>query len=961
MRIWFLYLAFLCALNPGKDCYAQDPYYTVINKGNGLPSNSVYDLFQDSKGFIWIANNEGLTRYDGFEFKTYSNAKQTSRSGNGIEEDKFGRIWYKNFDGYLYYVENDSLKSLKQHPAPGNAGYAIIGDRLLLLQANGLTILDLKTLKNVSNLRLNLSKFISDLHYKDHFYISTADSLYQVSGTGQINTYPLMHSGMMAGSKNGILFANKNIIEKAFYEVHGSNSVLKITPSGIKYIHAVDYCDGLYWMFSPNGVWVYNEAGNNINNNQPFFASKSVSSVLKDKEGNYWLGTLDNGILFVPDLNVKLIAYEGFSPNVLTTFGGLTYIGTKDNIIYTYDQSSNNLQKKYTGPVRHEILTLTDDSVNKQFLFSAENFIITDRNFGSARSLLISVKDITRINDKYCAFTGTGNAGLLKLNDNGNDRWDSLFNATQNSACKEASEFMTAIRGKTIAYNAVSGTIYAGSNKGLYAVTPVNTTEIKAGDESIYARKLVSYCGKVYVLTSQHGLYAIDQTNKLSPLPLPDGAGAPIKIKCAGNNFYLLTTTGLRILDTLTGTFKIRSLHPGIRSEEVNDLEEINNKLVIASDRGLVVIDRTNSFADSIRPGFTINAILVNGNKVTGNKLLSLSHKENDIDINYSVLSFSTDRRYQLYYRINDGKWQLTSGNVRDLKLASLSPGGYNISFELRADNGKIYPQPAIEFIIKKPIWTEWWFLGGCLILLTASGYTYYKWQTNILKEQNALMLEKVELEKNLRNSMLTSIRAQMNPHFFYNALNAIQSFIFSDDKRNASTYLVKLSRLTRMILEMSEKESITLDEETDALKLYLELEKMRFSDDFQFEVFTAENVDTELVKIPPMIVQPYVENAIKHGLLHRKGHKHLSIQFRKDNGTLCITIDDNGIGRTKANELNQIRKDKHDPFATKANSRRIDLLNKERNKDIGVVYIDKKDEHGNATGTTVVISIPLI
>lgn len=374
-----------------------------------------------------------------------------------------------------------------------------------------------------------------------------------------------------------------------------------------------------------------------------------------------------------------------------------------------------------------------------------------------------------------------------------------------------------------------------------------------------------------------------------------------------------------------------------------------------------MVIDRTNSFADSIRPGFTINAILVNGNKITGNKLLSLSHKENDIDINYSVLSFSTDRRYQLYYRINDGKWQLTSGNVRDLKLASLSPGGYNISFELRSDNGKIYPQPAIEFIIKKPIWTEWWFLGGCLILLTASGYTYYKWQTNILKEQNALMLEKVELEKNLRNSMLTSIRAQMNPHFFYNALNAIQSFIFSDDKRNASTYLVKLSRLTRMILEMSEKESITLDEETDALKLYLELEKMRFSDDFQFEVFTAENVDTELVKIPPMIVQPYVENAIKHGLLHRKGYKQLSIQFRKDNGTLCITIDDNGIGRTKANELNQIRKDKHDPFATKANSRRIDLLNKERNKDIGVVYIDKKDEHGNATGTTVVISIPLI
>jgi len=961
MRLLRILGLMLCSVLPWATSYAQDPYYTIINKAAGLPSNAVYDLFQDAKGFIWIANNEGLTRYDGFEFKTYSNAKQTSRSGNGIEEDKYGRIWYKNFDGYLYYVENDSLRSLKQNPAPGNAGYAIIGDRLLLLQVNGLNILDLKTLNTIGNIKLDLRKFISDLHYKDHFYVSTFDSFYKASANGTIERYPLSHVGMMAGSKNGILFADKNFTEPTLYEVSGGTAAAKITPHGFKYIHAVDYCDGLYWLFSPNGVWVYDSAGNNIHANLPFFPSQSVSSVLKDKEGNYWLGTLDNGILFVPDLKVKLIAYEGFSPNVLTIFGGIAYIGTKDNIIYTYDLDNNNLEKKYTGPVRHEIISLTGDSANKKFLLSAENFFITDKQFGSPTPLLMSVKDIVRVDDKYYAFTGTGNAGLMKISDNGTSRWDSLHDARINSRCKEASEFITNIRGKSIAYNPVAGTIYSSSNKGLYAVTPFNNAEIKAGDESVYARKLVSYGSKVYVLTSQNRLYTIDRYNKLSTLPLPDDAGLPIKIKATGAGFYLLTNTGLRVLDTLTGTFKILSLHPGIRGEEVNDLAEVNNNLLIATDRGLMVIDRSNAVVDSIHPGFTINAILVNGNKISGDNLLSLSHKENDVNINYSILSFSADRRYQLYYRINDGKWQLTSGNVRDLKLASLSPGDYNISFELRSDNGKTYPQHAIEFIIKKPFWTEWWFWAGCVVLLTAGGYTYYKWQTNILKEQNALMLEKVELEKNLRNSMLTSIRAQMNPHFFYNALNAIQSFIFSDDKRNASTYLVKLSRLTRVILEMSEKESITLDVEIDALKLYLELEKMRFSDDFQFEVFTAENVDTELVQIPPMIVQPYVENAIKHGLLHRKGHKHLSIQFRKDNGTLCITIDDNGIGRGKANELNQIRKDKHDPFATKANSRRIDLLNKERNKDIGVVYIDKKDEHGNAAGTTVVISIPLI
>jgi len=207
---------------------------------------------------------------------------------------------------------------------------------------------------------------------------------------------------------------------------------------------------------------------------------------------------------------------------------------------------------------------------------------------------------------------------------------------------------------------------------------------------------------------------------------------------------------------------------------------------------------------------------------------------------------------------------------------------------------------------------------------------------------------------------MLTSIRAQMNPHFFYNALNTIQSFIFSDDKRNASTYLVKLSRLTRIILQMSEKESVTLDEETDALQLYLELEKMRFMENFNYEIFTGADVDTEMVKIPPMIVQPYVENAIKHGLLHKKEERRLSITFLKENNILQVTIDDNGIGREKAAELNNIRKDKPNSFSSSANSKRIDLLNKERKKNIGVVYIDKKEGDNMAMGTTVIISIPL-
>ena len=222
------------------------------------------------------------------------------------------------------------------------------------------------------------------------------------------------------------------------------------------------------------------------------------------------------------------------------------------------------------------------------------------------------------------------------------------------------------------------------------------------------------------------------------------------------------------------------------------------------------------------------------------------------------------------------------------------------------------------------------------------------------------MLTEKVELERNLHKSVLTSIRSQMNPHFFYNALNTIQSFIITDDKRNASTYLSKFSKLTRMILETTEKETITLSEEINALKLYLDLEKVRFNNEFQYSINVINGLDIESIKIPSMIVQPYIENSLKHGLLHKQGEKILLVDFLKSDDNLSIVIDDNGIGRKTSMERNKIRTDKHKPFATEANMKRIEILNKGK-KNIGVVYTDKTDTFGQSNGTIVTITIPLI
>ncbi len=265
-----------------------------------------------------------------------------------------------------------------------------------------------------------------------------------------------------------------------------------------------------------------------------------------------------------------------------------------------------------------------------------------------------------------------------------------------------------------------------------------------------------------------------------------------------------------------------------------------------------------------------------------------------------------------------------------------------------------------IQFAISTPWWKQIWFVVTCFVLVCIIIVIYYRWQTKVLKKKNLLLIQKIELEKNLNQSILTSIKAQMNPHFFYNALNTIQSYIFTDDKKNATNYLSKFSKLTRIILEMSEKESVSLIEEIDALTLYLDLEKVRFNQDFDFKIKVGNNLNVEMIKIPSMIIQPFIENSIKHGLLHKKGEKILVVEFLMNENKLEVIIDDNGIGRKKAGELNRIKEVKHNSFSTSANTKRLEILNEGKRNKVGLEIIDKYDSNNQPEGTKVIIQIPL-
>ena len=168
-----------------------------------------------------------------------------------------------------------------------------------------------------------------------------------------------------------------------------------------------------------------------------------------------------------------------------------------------------------------------------------------------------------------------------------------------------------------------------------------------------------------------------------------------------------------------------------------------------------------------------------------------------------------------------------------------------------------------------------------------------------------------------------------------------------------------KFSNLTRTILELTEKDTISIAEEIKTLSLYLEIEKARFDDDFDYQIIVAPELDSEQTKIPSMLLQPYVENAIKHGLLHKEGLKKIFIQFLETEDYISIIIDDNGIGRKKSGELNSIKNKNHQSFATKAIQNRIDLLNQNQINKIYIEFTDKVNPSQMAIGTTVRIEIP--
>jgi sensor histidine kinase YesM len=284
--------------------------------------------------------------------------------------------------------------------------------------------------------------------------------------------------------------------------------------------------------------------------------------------------------------------------------------------------------------------------------------------------------------------------------------------------------------------------------------------------------------------------------------------------------------------------------------------------------------------------------------------------------------------------------------------------------------------------VFKFAAWSSWSIIGlyGSFLFLTSTGFEDYlpRWFiSNMLfiiifidgilfmfaltMRDRQMVIEKIRLEQQATMSELKALRSQMNPHFIFNCLNAIKSYTLNNDTEGANFYLTKFSKLMRQVLENSRSEKITLNNELETLKLYMDMEKLRAGDKFTYDIKMSDDIEPDFIEVPPMLIQPYVENAIWHGLMHKQSAGHISISLhQKGDKYLIINIIDDGIGRVQSSLLKSKTATRHKSFGMKITAERMDIIRDMYKIETTLLIEDLKNGDGSSAGTKVSLEIPI-
>lgn len=405
--------------------------------------------------------------------------------------------------------------------------------------------------------------------------------------------------------------------------------------------------------------------------------------------------------------------------------------------------------------------------------------------------------------------------------------------------------------------------------------------------------------------------------------------------------------------------FKVINSSQGLIDDNVHCIfEDDEHKLWVGTSQGISVFENDTQLFSEQAPVLVLEKIVLDGERIDLEKSWNIQSKS-QMSIHYTCIAFLAPENISFQYRLNPNEsWTFTKN--RSITLRNLVEDEY--LFEIRAKklNSEWTSPIQFAFTVHPPWWQSkvFWIFAGLIGGLIIS-FLILKLR-RFIKKKEAL---EAKIKSELAGLELKALRAQMNPHFIFNALNAIMHFILNEDKIQANLYLSKFARLMRMYLDASKSSYITLADELELLQLYTELELLRFKDKFEFQLNIDQNISPDLIDLPSMLIQPFVENAINHGLAYKKERGKLLLEISMDkykNELVCI-IEDDGIGRNESAKIREKSSKNHKSHGTRIIEERLNILNNKEHHLVDIQTIDLRNNEGLSLGTRVVIGISLI
>ncbi|WP_420573852.1 histidine kinase [Kordia sp.] len=923
-----------------------------------LPDDEFYDVLQDSKGNYWFCADSGLYRFDGIHFTHYTNAKQRSQSLFNLKEDDYGRIWCNSLNGQFFMIdpEKDKLEffiDVSDELIGRLPTYELYKKNLFIkIDNNKLFQYHFDTKERTIftdsiGEQTNIVRIHDDLFYQNLIYLNRKNLK-----TKTVEVFPLSFKGSIPkiykhGDDLYILICDEHFKLTSLRVLKNGKLIRLSIPKNLR-LEAYDlYKDsqGLLYLGTEKGGFVMEETDTALVPKYTFLQNSKVSKILEDDFGNYIFTTLNNGIHYWDGQeNFKYQAdisdLKSNKLNHIVQTDTQKYIITDfTNTVYEY-KLNGQLQLKNKWQSSKELKRLFAFN-KKAYVIANENNIIqvdNDLQFIDGFSFS-SIKDILYHKNKF--YIG---------HSYGLDQVESFYGTTKKKHLREK---------RCLSVTSFDGKLYGAFADGTFTIQNNNYIPITYQGEVLYTDRLIAGTEYLWAFKKNQGLFYV-KNNTFQLLATLQGKNAIIKK--SNHAIYVLEAGKLFQINEKTRSLDlIKNISSQIKNIKVMDFEVANMTCLLTTNKGLFQISLYKDGLKNTTATTFIDQILINEIPKTTNALHSLSYDENSVKIFLKNTDFAGRNTHTFRYRINDNNssWQYITDIKNPIYLSYLSPANYKLTYQT-LKNTKVIHEDSIHFTIHNPFWKTWWFLTCIFMTVLGILFVIMRLYIGKIKTKQRFELEQLDLEKNLAEAKLQNLTSQMNPHFTFNALNTVQGLILDDKKEDAYTYLAHFSNLFRKSIDFSSKTFNTFEEEITFLETYLKIESKRFNNQLDYKIDTT-TLEDHFFKIPAMILQPFVENAIKHGLLHKKGHKQLRIDFITYNERIECIIADNGIGREASKLLSQNRKNTHLNMATSSVQKRFDLYKKHHNMDMSYQYDDLIDAEGESLGTKVIITIPLM